>query len=270
MIFAHRDYRLILKDALTAKSGGREPQSIRAFAKKLGVSTSFLSEVLNSHKALSMEYAFKVAIRLGLTDLEAQYFCLLVQLEHEKDPFFREEIQRRLNEVSPKRQARDISVDLFRSISEWYHAAILELTYLPGFLLSAENAAKKLGITKAEAEAAISRLERLDLLVKTRGAWRKADNYVHSEAHIPSQAFREFHGRVLAKAGEALQWQSPKERMSATDVLAFDSKQLPTVDRLSREFSSAVMKLSEKSKVKDSVYALAVQFFRLSDFKGIS
>lgn len=264
MVFEHRDYRSILKTTLATKGPGREGYSVRGLAAKLGMSTSFLSEVMSAKKSLSMELAFKVALKLGFTDQEAQYFCLLVQLDQEKDPEFREVLSQRLSDLNPKREAHDLSADLFKSIAEWYHAAILELTYLPGFDLTSENVARELGIGKVEAGLAIDRLVRLELLEQTKRGWKKAHNYVYSEAQIPTKAFRDFHGGLLAQSGEALLFQTPKERMSASDVVAFDTRLLPQVDKLSREFSAAVMKLAEKAKVKDSVYALSVHCFRVS------
>jgi len=269
MIFEHRDYRTFLKTTLSAKSNDRNRYSLRAFSEKLGISTSFLSEVINAKKGLSLELAFKIALKLGLTDLETQYFCLLVQLEQEKDPNFREELLSRLSELNPKRKSRDLSVDIFKSISDWHHSAILELPSLSGFSLTAESAAKALGITKLDASVAIDRLLRLELLEKDEdGRLQRTENHFSSEIQVPNAAIKSFHAQNLAKAAEALHSQTPDERISATDVLAIDSKYLKQVDRLSREFSAAVLKLSDKSKVKDSVYSLAVQFFRLSKSRG--
>lgn len=265
MIFEHRDYRSFLKEALASRSKQQEGYSLRAFAEKIGISVSFLSEVMSAKKSFSVDLAFRTAINLELTETETQYLCLLVQLEQEKDPAFREKLSTRLAELNPQRQAHDLSVDLFKSISQWFHAAILELTYLPGTSISAASAAKALNISKSEAEAAIARLLRLELLEQDEtGRLRKAHNYVFSEAQVPTTAYREFHGALLARATAALGAIGPQERMSATDLVAFDSRHLPTVDRLSREFSSAVMKLSERARTKDSVYALSVHFFPLT------
>ena len=82
-----------------------------------------------------MELAFKMAVKLELTETETQYLCLLVQLEQEKDPEFREELSKRLNALNPTRKSHDLTADLFKIISDWYHYAILELTYLAGFKL---------------------------------------------------------------------------------------------------------------------------------------
>jgi uncharacterized protein (TIGR02147 family) len=261
MVFEHQDYREFLRTTLSKKVNG----SARAFSEKLGISTSFLSEIMSAKKNLSVDLAFKIAIKLNLTEGESQYFCMLVQLEQEKDPLFREELSRRLSDLNPQRKSHDLSADLFRSISEWYHSAILELTYVAGPALTPEAAAHSLGITKAEAETAIERLLRLELLEKdANGALKKSHNYITSQSHVPHSALREFHRQFLAKAETALSISTPTERMSATDVMAFDSRQLENVDRLSQEFSAAVMKLAEKAKTKDSVYALSVNFFPIT------
>lgn len=174
MIFECQDYRSFLKATLAEKAKSREGYSLRGFSEKIGVSNSFLSEVLGKKKSLSVELAFKIAVKLDLTETETQYLCFLVQLEQEKDPAFREELSKRLIALNPKRKAHDLSVDLFKVIADWYHHAILELTYLPGFKFEAKTVAKKLGITKVEAEIAMERLVRLELLeLDDQGRYRK-------------------------------------------------------------------------------------------------
>lgn len=240
--------------------------SLRGFADKLGVSNSYLSEILKGKKALSVELAFKLAVKLKLTDQETQYFCLLVQLEHEADPEFRAELMRRLEAANPQRKSHDLSVDIFKAISDWYHLAILELTFLPNFRFDASHIAKELGISKNEAELAMERLMRLELIQKNpkNRKLRKSKGYTLTESHIPNSALKIFHKQILQKSIQAIDAQGPKERVTANDILPFDSKNLPEMDRLSREFSAAAIRIANRSKCKDSVYALSVNFFRLS------
>ena len=54
-----------------------------------------------------------------------------------------------------------MSIDKFSVISEWYHYAILELTYVSGFKADYKWIARKLSITVEEAKVAIERLIRL-------------------------------------------------------------------------------------------------------------
>ena len=265
MVFEHNDYRTYLKATLAERAEKRDGYSLRAFSQKIGVSSSFLSEVLGRKKSLSVEVAFKIAVKLELNDAESQYFCLLTQYEQEEDPQFREEILRRLTALNPHRKPQDLSVDLFKMISDWYHTAILELSYLRGFRFEAEYIADKLGITKNEADLAIERLERLELIEKDeKGKYRKAHSQLLIESKIPNTALKNFHRQILEKAIESLDTQGPRERMSASDVLPIDSKYLPEVQRLSEQFSTAVMELSRKSEHRDAVYALATQFFNLT------
>ncbi len=264
MLFEIHSYRDFLKGVLAEKAKDSPSYSLRAFSEKVGFSNSFLSEVMNGKKSLSVEAAFKIAIKLNMTEAESQYFCLMVQYEQEEDPVFREELARRLKALNPRRESFDLSVDLFKAISDWYHFAILELTYLPDFRLDAGMISKKLGVTKVEVELAIERLKRLELIEKDRqGRYKKAHSYVLTQTSLPNEAFKLHHQQVLEKAIESLNSQGPQERMSATDIVAFDSKYMPEIERLSREFSSGVMKFAEKSKVKDRVGALSVHFFNL-------
>ncbi|MGE3260230.1 MAG: TIGR02147 family protein [Bacteriovoracia bacterium] len=265
MIFEQTNYRVLLKAAWSEKAAKGKGYSLRSLARKVGVSPSFLSEMLNGKKSLSMDLAFKIAVKLGLTETETQNLCLLAQLENEQDPDFRSEILKRINHLHPRKKTHDLSTDLFKVIADWYHFAILEMTHLPGFRLRAESISKSLNISKIEAEVAIERLLRLELLEKTaKGSYRKTHDYVLAQSQISAGALRQFHRQYLEKAQLALEAQSPRERVSATDVLPLNSKYLPEVDRLSREFSSAVLRLSEKTGTKDAVYALGVHCFRLT------
>jgi len=263
-------YRSFLKAALADRARARSGYSIRAFAEKAGISNSFLSEVLNGKKSLSVELAFKIAVKLQLTDLETQYFCLQVQLDQEKDPAFREELSRRLNNLDPSRRQHDLSADLFKVVADWHHFAILELTHVAGFRGDPAWIAKRLGIPRMEVEIALDRLLRLELLEETNRGLRKTHGYVLAQSAIPNGAMKEFHRQVLAKTEAALVSQKPKERISATDFIPLDSRQLPEVDRLSQEFSTAVVKLSGKALTKDHVYGLSVHCIRLTEKEGNS
>jgi uncharacterized protein (TIGR02147 family) len=268
MVFETQSYRDLLKSALAEKAKDSPGYSLRAFSEKVGFSNSFLSEVLNGKKSLSVEAALKVSIKLDMTELESQYFCLLVQLEQEKDPVFREELAKRLERLNPSRRTFDLSVDLFKTVSDWYHFAILELTQLPSFRLDSGFISKQLGISKVEAELAVERLKRLELIEKDKnGRYRKAHDHVLTQSQISNQALKLHHHQVLEKARDGLDI-NPKRRVSATDMVAIDSKYLAKVERLSIEFSSAVMKLAERSSTKDSVYALSVHFFPLTQNEG--
>lgn len=265
MIFEHANYRAFLKTELADRVAANGSYSLRAFSQHLGLSNSFLSEVFQGKKALSTEAALKAALKLGLSEAETHYFCLLVQLECEKDPSFRESIETKLRTMNPKRATTDLSMDAFRVISDWYHFAILELTHVAGFALTPSSAASRLGIAKAEADAAIDRLLRLELLEKDdQGRLRKTQEYVLARSSDTNQALRKFHKQLLDKARDALSEQSPRERVSSSDIVPIDSKYVEDVRKLSDRFTAELLEISNRSKHKDRVYCLSVHFFDLT------
>src|ERR1039458_6348832 len=112
MIFEYENYRSYLKAELADRASKNEAYSLRAFAKSLGFSSSFISEVIQGKKTLSGDAASKIAMQLELNETESRYFTLLAQLECEKDPTYRESIQARLKSINPKRDVSDLSVDI--------------------------------------------------------------------------------------------------------------------------------------------------------------
>ena len=75
------NYRLILKDHLRRRQEINPRYSLRAFAKKLGISPSKVSEVISGKKRISVERGEDVAKKLGLLGKEYELFVISVQLE---------------------------------------------------------------------------------------------------------------------------------------------------------------------------------------------
>ena len=264
MISEFEDYRQFLKGVLQARTSARKSYSLRAFASSIGISNSHLPGVLSNKKVLSMDQAFKIAMKLELSDLEMQYFCLMVQKDHEQDPELLREIDSRLALLRPKDEEQLLSTDLFRAISEWYHIPILELTFLTQFKLTAASISKKLDITKLEAETALKRLQRLGLLELKNGNYQKTKDRMLFNSSVPNEAFRDYHSQLLRKAEDSLKRQLPNKRVSTSDVIAIDSKYLPQITKLSKAYSESIFRIADKSKIKNSVYALSLHFFNLT------
>jgi uncharacterized protein (TIGR02147 family) len=267
MIFEHSCYRSYLKSLLAdARTLRGDPLSLRAFAKKMGLADSYLSAVLAGKKPLSTDWALRLAVKLKLSESETQYFCLLVQQAQEEDPEYRALLEERLRQLSSQRKTHDLSSDLFRAVSDWYHFAILELTYVSGFDLNASGAAAALGISKLEAQAAIDRLLRLELLERDpAGRLRKTKDQVLTRSSIPNAAIRKFHQQLLERSSQAFEATPTESRVSSTDLLPFDSHDIGRVRELSEAFASQVLELSRGAKTRDHVYCLGVHFFRLTE-----
>jgi uncharacterized protein (TIGR02147 family) len=270
MVFEHATYRSCLKALLAERIARNRSYSLRAMAQSLDVSHSLLSEVISGKANLSQENARRITRRIGLDSRSADYFCLLVQLETSKDPEVRETLLERIRELNPRvKDIHDLSVDAFRQIADWYHAAILEMTFLDPPDFTPSVIARRLGIRRVEAEAALERLCRMGLLEKdSRNIYRKPSTRLRVDSPAPNDALRDNYRQLLAKIDEALETQSPEERLSGGETLAFSREALPRARRAIEDCFQTLIDLSEKTPRKKDIYHLAIHFINLTSSKG--
>jgi uncharacterized protein (TIGR02147 family) len=266
MIFEHQNYRTFLKAVLVERIHTNPAYSLRALARQLGLSGSQLSEVMNGKSNFSVTSLQKIANKLVLSESETEYLLVLGELELQKNPEVRESLIRRLQRLNPVRQSfQDLSVDYFRQISEWYHSAILELVYIQDFEMTPENVARRLQISKVEADLAIDRLLRLELLAKDE-AGRFQRNQPDLQVKSPEQnaAMRKFYRQMMNKASVALEEQTPSERWSGYETLPIAEEALPEIRDACDEFFDKVIRISKKHQKTKNVYHLLLHFFNLT------
>jgi uncharacterized protein (TIGR02147 family) len=272
MIFEHTNYRNYLKELLAERIQKNPAYSLRAMAQNLGLVNSQLSEVINGKANLSLTNALKVAHKLGLSDSESEYFCWLLQLEAESDLVAREVILGKVNRLRQAQVARpmhDLTVDQFKQISDWHHSAILELVSLDGFELSPENVAEALGISKLDAGVAIDRLERLELIERSEsGSYRRVHQALVVRSPVQNAAMRNFYRQMMQKASDALESQTPDQRLSGYETLTFSSEALPEAREAIDQFFDEMIRISRKYPRKTEVYHLLVHFFNLIQGSG--
>lgn len=268
-VFEHSNFRSYLKSVLVERKQKRSSYSLRAMARDLDLLPSHLSAINTGSKSLSIASAHQVARKLKLTHEEAEYFVLLVQIDAATDLNLKGMLITRANSLRPvsakNPEVIDLSVDVFKALSDWYHIPLLEMTALDTVSFEPIALAKKLGITALEAEVAIERLIRLDLLeIDAKGKAKKIhDNYVF-KAKVPTRAFRDFHRTMLQKASDSLETQGHDERYVCANTISIDSSQIPEAVQLIEEFRSKLVALFDCSKKRDQTYQLGVQLFNLT------
>lgn len=269
MLQAHRDYRAFLKQELEVRCKRNPRYSLRCFARDLGLSSSRLSEVMTGKSGISRERAKAIGILVGLENSRLDLFCDLVEAQHARSTIKRELAKKRLLKYEAPHHT-ELQIDTFRVISDWYHYAILELTYLPGFESTSSWISSSLGISPTEARLAVERLLRLNLLIKENGKLRAREDFTTSTDGVPSDAIRKFHKQLLDKALAAIEGQPTHVRNFSSVILAFDSNKYDeAVDRL-KKFRRQFNHEFSATKAADGVYCLGIQFFRLSESGSIS
>jgi uncharacterized protein (TIGR02147 family) len=267
VIFKHSNVSTYLRSVLALRLTGDPQYSLRTMARDLGISPAHLSQIINRKKKLAPRTRLKVAQHLGLDDRETRYFYLLVQLESAPSEEICAAIRKQLNDLSHAYEDRSLDADNFRVISDWYHVPILEMTYLDDFDCAPAHVAARLGISAAEAEVALERLVRLELLQvqPETGVYRKTDqNYVFRTSRR-NEAFAGFLRQMMGLAVEAMNTQPFADRIMMSQTFCIDQSQLEEARQVTREYMQRMASLFDTAPRHSNAFQLNVQFFNLTD-----
>lgn len=261
MIFNYTDYRAILRAEFERREKHNPSYSLRAFARDLETIPSRLSEILSHKQGLSPEKANVFAMRIGLNPLETDFFVALVEKEHGRSKLSREAAKIRLKKFGHKDQ-RNMSLEIFKLISNWEHLAILELVQLNGARSEIAWISKRLDLAPSKAKECIERLLHVGLLIKKNGKLKRVDDSVFVwPGQIPSAAIKNYHKGVIEKSLYSLFTQPLEKREFSSIVMPIDSEKIPEAKKMIRDFSFELNKFLTDSKKKDRIYYYASQFF---------
>ena len=131
-VFEFKDYRVFLENYL-AKLPKRGHGEITKIATAIGVHSTLLSLIISGKRDLSAEQAYDLARYLQLTDLETEYFSLLVLHSRAGNHRYKTHLQKKLEEVlaqskklSQRFEHEKTLTEVERAIfySSWLYSAI--------------------------------------------------------------------------------------------------------------------------------------------------
>lgn len=252
--------RNLLQEALLEAKLRNPSYSIRAFARRLNMSPAAVSEILNGKRRVSYKIVKRIIERLALDpDKSNQITSLFQQTKLNK--------KNTTHQTTFTRTYTEIGADQFKTISEWYHYALLSLGEIKGFKEDPKWIAKRLNITIPEATNALERLERLGLLKRTRSGKLKATGQSFSTPdNVANVALRLAHNTNLEMARKSLEKDSVEERDFTSMTMAIDPKKLPEAKKMVRAFYDQMSDFLE-SGAKKEVYKVCFQLFPLTNLK---
>lgn len=223
--------------------------SLRTFAKKLGISKSFASDLLNEKCGVSKDIAIRILENLNI----------------EKDVS-----NRILANYGKSRIKKSLSLKLktdeFKLISEWYHYAILALIDIKNDKYTAKRISELLNITENEAKNAVERLLRLRILeLDEKLALKETSNVYTTSDDIADDGVKKGLLSNFAKAKDSLLNDDVKIRDFTSVTFAGSKNQLEEAKILTRKFQDDLINLFSKNKNSlDEVYNLSIQLFPLT------
>jgi hypothetical protein len=237
------DLTQYLRAELTRRISKNPRYSLRAFAKSIKLSPGMLSLVLADKNKLSHKKASLVAQALGLLPSSIGS----------------------LNEKNGKLSNRNVTLDFFLVLSEWYHFAILSLLEVPDAKFNPRWIASRLGITQSEASLAIERLQSLELVSEVQpGQWRQSGGAIRVEDSVSNAAARKFQKQLLLKAIESLENDPQNERDVSSVVFAMNMKEFAYATKKITEFRRQLSDDLERRRPPNSVYQMTVQLVPLT------
>lgn len=254
----HKRY---LAGELAKRCEKNQRYSLRSFAKSLEIDAATLSRILAGKKPLTLKTAAKIVERLPLTPSEQKKF-----LESAAEAYKSREIRRSgasTKELLEERVIESLPADVHKVIADWYHGAIMEMTFVENFNKDPRWISKSLGISHTEAKLAIERLLNLKMLKVVSGKLQKAAPSVFIKyKNATSSALKTYLMQTTSKSLESLENDSYDKRAMLGMTLPIDPDRIDEAKELIQEFSVEFTKHMTKGK-KKKVYHLQVGFFPL-------
>lgn len=256
----------ILSEILSERTTANPRYSLRAFARDLGISPQQLSNVMNGRRGLGREMALKVTSRLGLSSSQKDLFLESLRAKFSKSKIQRKIAKTKMKSIEASSSTKNLEMDLFKIISNWHHLTLIELikiTRPKDQTLSWFS--KRLGISEAEVKYSLERLERLELISRSKKGWSANQDVVIADKEISVESVRNFHRQVLEKAILALSFQNSEERYGSSSTLPIKVKDLPKAREMIQKFRLEFDETLSDPNQGDEVYALSFQFFKLTN-----
>lgn len=222
--------------------------SLRAFARWLGISPAQISQILSGKRRLTPKLAAQLARRLDMSPFEKIEFIRHTNLDF-------------IESSSTPTPTAKLSEERFQMIAEWYHMAILSLTRIKGAKSDPRWIAQRLGISVSEAQTALERLCKLNLLELK--PFRQIGEPLLVASEVPSQAIRRHHKQLINMAIEKIDTETIDRRQIQSLTIATDAKHIALAQKRIERFLDEMNELMECPNPTD-VYALNLQLSPLT------
>lgn len=237
---------------LLAEKIKKNPQfSLRAFARLVDVSPAVLSRILSGKRKLTFNLAVRIAdaLVLGPIERDTLYSFFTGSASHPTDE---------------DRHEKELSIDCFNAMKEWYHYGITQLLYIEGFQEDPKWIAKMLSITELEAKLAVDRLLRLEILDRNdEGRLFRTATHLSTSTDIASAGIRHFQKQILEKSITSLENDDIALRDITSITIAINEERIPEAKKEIMKFRKRMAEFLAEGE-KTCVYNLGVHLIPLS------
>lgn len=250
-IMENNSSQLWLENLLAEKIKKNPQFSLRAFARLVDVSPAVLSRILSGKRKLTFNLAVRIADALVLGPIERDtLYSFFMGAASEKS--------------DEDRHEKELSIDCFNAMKEWYHYGITQLLCIEAFQEDPKWIAKILSITELEAKLAIDRLLRLEIIDRDEnGKLYRTATHLSTSTDIASAGIRHFQKQILEKSIESLERDDVSERDITSITIAINEDRIPEAKKEIMRFRKRMAEFLADGE-KTRVYNLGVHLIPLS------
>ncbi|MFZ4404154.1 MAG: TIGR02147 family protein, partial [Pseudobdellovibrionaceae bacterium] len=264
-------YRTFLKYQLNHRISKNRNYSLRSFAKSLDMKPSFLSEVLNFKKHISLERAYVLSKILFKSSQESSQFVKLVELDQIQDEDLKNELKINYQKQNKSLVRSNLQKNSFEQTSQWFHFAILEMLSATFYQTHINQIQKILGLESKVFLSAIEDLIHSGLVIKSENTYKKADQNLIFKCEEDYFALKRLHQQMLLKAQTAVFRQSVNDRWSMMEFILLDKNQFKKAQKIMEDALDQVIKVLQNNETplshspidSLSLYHLNLQLFSL-------
>ena len=237
--------------------------SLRAFALKLDISPSALSEIMSGKRKVSKKMAVKILDRMYLDPKEVEAIKLLFDGKTNGLDMVADGDQGLLQKYKKNINYLKLSSDQFNMISEWQHFALLSLMETVNFVSDIPWMAKRLALSVTDVQKTLTRLMDLNLVSRKYNKYAPTNEPLITSDDVANQAVRKAHFEDLKLAEKVLD-HCPVELRDFTAVtVAVDKTKIQEAKKMIREFQDSLSQFLEDGE-KTEVYKLTFYMYPLS------
>lgn len=224
--------------------------SQRGLAKRLGLSSGALTDLLKGKRRVSLKLAERILLGLNVNPKEQKEIIESISTKKPK----------------PIKAFQTINLDQFEIVAEIEHFAILSLMNTSNFNSSPDWIAKRLNISTQKVNQAIDRLERVGLITRKGNELIRNSPATQTPDNIASNAIKHANRQGLHRAEQAIDLLTPDDRDITTFITVGSAADLIKVRAKIREMQNEISHLLDNGDRTD-VYQLSIQFFPLTNNK---
>lgn len=263
-IFEYTNYRKYLERWIESHGDGAYGLKGK-IAKAMGISSSLMSQIQKGERSLTSEQTFDLANFIGLNELEADFFHLIVEFDKSGNHRYKDRLQRKIKSMQEQSKKIGTRVPRTRELSDeqkaifyssWLYSGITNLSALNSFN-DAQVIADHLKIEARSVQKIIRFLLEIGMCKEVDGKIKNGTTAIHVDRESPF--VNKHHQNWRIKAISQMENSSDSD-VFFTSPMSLSVEASDEVKKMIVNFIQSVMSISGPSQ-SEKVSCLNIDWF---------